>query len=163
MATPRNGAQYAIDSVTRNVTAANFVENQGTDADIIVNADYITLQADQMYLPATQILSIWANIIAFPGTGAATTLYDFNIPGAQASYPIGNLVWVDAMDGNGSAGSCLLRVDAGHVPTILASDGVHSETGVTAVVWSVAATAIQVAFTGKTVASGGAVKLTLVV
>lgn len=155
-----NGAQYAIDSLQRNVSSDNFVRNIGSNNAVVVNADSITLQADGVSLPTTVLASITSAGINFPASGAATTLYDFAIPvGNTLIFPVGCVVYVDLHDGLGVLASCALAVTAGNVPAIGSQSAVFSEAGVTAAAFSVVGTALKLAITGKTVASVGTVRL----
>ena len=154
-----NGAQYAIDSLQRSVDSDNFVRNKGTNAEPIVIADNITLDADVVFLPSTLIGSIQTAGVSFPGSAAATTLFDFAAASNPVDFPISSIVYVDLHDGLGVLASCALSVQAGNVPTIGSQSAVFSEAGVTAAVFSVSGTALQLAITGKTVASTGTVRL----
>jgi len=158
MAGVTNGAQYAIDSLQRNVSSDNFVRNIGSNNAVVVNADSITLQADGVSLPTTVLASITSAGISFPGSGAATTLYDF--AGANALiFPVGCVIYVDLHDGLGVLASCAVNVTAGNIPNIGSQSAVFSEAGVTAAAFSVVGTALKLAITGKTVASTGTVRL----
>ena len=153
-----NGAQYAIESIQRNVTSDNFVRNKGSNANVLIDADSVQISADAVQLPTTVVASIRTAGVSFPGSAAATTLFDF--AGANALvFPVASIVYVDLHDGAGVLASCALSVQAGNVPTIGSQSAAFSEAGVTAAAFSVSGTALQLAITGKTVASTGTVRL----
>lgn len=160
MSGPVNGAQYAIESIQRNVTSDNFVRNKGSNANVLIDADSFRVTADAVQLPTAVVASIKSAGINFPGSGAATTLFDFAAPvGNTLDFPVGSVVYVDLHDGAGVLASCALGVNAGNVPAIGSQSAVFSEAGVTAATFSVSGTALQLAITGKTVASVGTVRL----
>ena len=156
-----NGAQYAIDTLQRNVTSDNFVRNIGTNANVNINATSLSVSAiGGVSLPSALIDSITSAGINFPASAAATTLFDFAIPQLNTvDFPVGSVVYVDLHDGLGVLASCALGVNAGNVPSIGSQSAVFSEAGVTAATFSVSGTALQLAITGKTVASTGTVRL----
>lgn len=161
MSGPLNGAQYAIDSLQRNVSSDNFVRNRGTNANVSVSANSVVITAaGGIGLSSAVIDSITSVGVSFPGSGAATTLYDFASPQLNAlDFPAGSIVYVDLHDGAGVLASCALSPNAGNVPVIGSQSAVFSEAGVTAATFSVSGTALQLAITGKTVASTGTVRL----
>jgi hypothetical protein len=160
MSGPVNGAQYAIESIQRNVTSDNFVRNKGSNANIVIDADSVQISADALQLPTAVIASIRSAGINFPGSAAATTLFDFAAPvGNTLDFPVSSVVYVDLHDGLGVLASCALSIGAGNVPTVGSQSAVFSEAGVTAAAFSVSGTALQLAITGKTVASVGTVRL----
>jgi hypothetical protein len=161
MAGVTNGAQYAIDTLQRNVSSDNFVRNRGNNTDVSISANSLTVSAiGGVSLPSAVIDSITSVAVNFPASGAATTLYDFAPPQLNAvDFPIDSIVYVDLHDGLGVLASCALGVGAGNVPTVGSQSAVFSEAGVTAATFSVAGTSLQLAITGKTVASTGTVRL----
>ena len=158
-----NGAQYAIESIQRNVTSDNFVRNKGDNANVRISGDILVVDTTSVVLPTAAISSQRAGARAFPVTGAAVTLIVFATPGVPANYPVGSLFWISAFDGLGVQGNVTGSVGAGNVPTIVAQNTVFSEAGVTAAVFAVAGTAITLAIAGKTVASTGAIRIDRVV
>ena len=154
-----NGAQYAIESIQRNVTSDNFVRNKGDNANVRISGTSLVVDTASVTLPTSAISSQRAGSRAFPGNGAAVALFDFATPGVPANYPIGSLFWATVIDGGGVAGDVWGVVGAGNVPTISAQNVVFSEAGVTAAAFAVAGTAITLAITGKTVASTGAIRI----
>lgn len=161
MAGTTNGAQYAIDTLQRNVTSDNFVRNVGTNDDVFISADTVSVLANGgISLPSMTTTSIQAISVSFPGSAAATSLIDFASPQLNTvDFPVGCEVYVDLHDGLGVLASCLLSVGAGNVPAIGSQSAAFSEAGVTAAAFSVAGTALRLAITGKTVASTGAFRL----
>jgi len=158
-----NGAQYAIESIQRNVSSDNFVRNKGDNANVRISGDILVVDTTSVVLPTAAIGSQRAGVRAFPATGAAVALFDFATPGVPAVYPVGSLFWISFVDGGGVQGTVFGSVGAGNVPTISAQNVVFSEAGVTAAAFSVSGTAVQLAITGKTVASTGAIRIDRVV
>jgi hypothetical protein len=156
-----NGAQYAIESIQRSVTSDNFVRNKGSNANVLIDATSLVVTATGgVSLPSAVIDSITSVGISFPGSGAATTLYDFALPQLNTlDFPVASIVYVDLHDGAGVLASCALSIGAGNVPTVGSQSAVFSEAGVTAATFSVSGTALQLAITGKTIASVGTVRL----
>jgi len=161
MSGPVNGAQYAIESIQRSVTSDNFVRNRGDNTNISISANSVSVSAiGGIGLSSAVIDSITSAGISFPGSAAATTLFDFAIPQLNTvDFPVGCIVYVDLHDGLGVLASCALGVGAGNVPAIGSQSAVFSEPGVTSAVFSVSGTALQLAVIGKTVASVGTVRL----
>jgi hypothetical protein len=160
MAGSTNGAQYAIDTLQRNVTSDNYVRNKGNNRNLIISGDSLSVNALSVGLPSALIDSISSVGISFPGSGAATTLFDFASPQLNTvDFPVDSIVYVDLHDGAGVLASCALGVGPGNVPAIGSQSAVFSEAGVTAAVFSVVGTALKLAITGKTVASTGTVRL----
>lgn len=161
MAGVTNGAQYAIESIQRSVTSDNFIRNKGDNANLLISGTSLVVAATGgVSLTSAVINSITSVGIVFPGSAAATTLYDFGTPTAHTlAFPVGSIVYVDLHDGLGVLASCALGVDAGNVPAIGSQSAVFSEAGVTAATFSVSGTALQLAITGKTVGSTGTVRL----
>lgn len=160
MSGPVNGAQYAIESIQRNVTSDNFVRNKGNNVNVLIDADSVQISADSLQLPTSIIASIRSVGINFPGSAAATSLFDFAAPvGNTFDFPVSSIVYVDLHDGLGVLASCALSIGAGNVPAIGSQSAVFSEAGVTAATFSVSGSALQLAITGKTVASIGTVRL----
>ena len=158
MSGPVNGAQYAIESIQRSVTSDNFVRNKGDNANVRISGASLTVDASGCVLPTSVVASIRSAGISFPGSAAATTLFDF--AGANALiFPVASIVYVDLHDGAGVLASCALSVTAGNVPSVGSQSAAFSEAGVTAATFSVSGTALQLAITGKTVASIGTVRL----
>jgi hypothetical protein len=155
-----NGAQYAIDSLQRNVTSDNFVRNIGDNNDVFILGSNIKLAATDIQTTSMVSSSLISAAVSFPGSAAATTLYDFGTPTANTlAFPVGSIVYVDLHDGAGVLASCALTIAAGNVPTVGSQSAAFSEAGVTAAAFSVSGTALQLAITGKTVASTGTVRL----
>jgi len=161
MAGVTNGAQYAIDSLQRNVSSDNFVRNKGDNTNVRVDATSLVVTATGgVSLPSAVIDSITSAGISFPGSAAATTLYDFASPQLNTlDFPVGCVIYVDLHDGLGVLASCAVNVTAGNIPNIGSQSAVFSEAGVTAAAFSVVGTALKLAITGKTVASTGTVRL----
>jgi len=154
-----NGAQYAIDSLQRNVSSDNFVRNKGTNANVLIDVSSAQINAINVQLPSTIIASIRSAGISFPGSAAATTLFDFAVAANALAFPVASIVYVDLHDGLGVLASCAVSIAAGNVPAIGSQSAVFSEPGVTSAVFSVSGTALQLAVIGKTVASIGTVRL----
>jgi hypothetical protein len=160
MAGVTNGAQYAIDSLQRNVSSDNFVRNIGDNNDVFILGSNIKLAALDIQTSSMVSSSLISAGIVFPGSGAATTLYNFGTPTAHTlAFPVTSVVYVDLHDGAGVLASCALAVQAGNIPAIGSQSAVFSEAGVTAATFSVSGTALQLAITGKTVGSTGTVRL----
>ena len=160
MAGATNGAQYAIDAIQRSVDSDNYLRNKGTNDEPLLIASNITLDADVVFLPSTLVSSITSAAVNFPGSATATTLFDFATPAVHTvDFPITSIVYVDLHDGAGVLASCALSVNAGNIPVIGSQSAAFSEAGVTAATFGVSGTALQLAITGKTVASVGTVRL----
>jgi hypothetical protein len=163
MSGPVNGAQYAIESIQRSVTSDNFVRNKGDNANVRISGTSLVVDTTSVVLPTAAIGSQRAGARGFPGSGAATTMFDFATPGVPAFYPVGSLFWISVIDGAGVLATASGSVGAGNVPTISSQSAAFSEAGVTAAVFAVAGTAVTLAITGKTVASTGAIRIDRVV
>jgi len=160
MAGVTNGAQYAIESIQRNVSSDNYVRNKGNNVNVLIDADSVQISADSLQIPTSIIASIRSVGISFPGSAAVTSLFDFAAPvGNTLDFPVGCIVYVDLHDGLGVLASCAVSVQAGNIPNIGSQSAVFSEAGVTAAAFSVVGTALKLAITGKTVASVGTVRL----
>lgn len=159
MSGPVNGAQYAIESIQRSVTSDNFVRNKGSNANVLMDASSVQINAVNLQLPTSVIASIKSAGISFPGSAAATVLFNFAPAAAAAAFPVGSIVYVDLHDGAGVLASCAVSIGAGNVPAIGSQSAVFSEAGVTAAAFAVAGTTLTLAITGKTVASVGTVRL----
>lgn len=163
MAGVTNGAQYAIDSLQRNVSSDNFVRNKGDNADMRISGTSLTVNATTTRLSSTLIESQRVAPTGFPASGAATVLDDFALPVVSQWYPVGCRIWLSVIDGLGVNANAYVTIGAGNVPTIVSQSASWSEAGVTAVAIAVAGTTLTLAITGKTVASTGALRLDRVV
>ena len=154
-----NGAQYAIESIQRNVSSDNFVRNKGSNTNVLIDAASVQVNAVNLQLPTSVIASIKSAGINFPGSAAATVLFDFAPAAAAAAFPVSSIIYVDLHDGLGVLASCAVSIGAGNVPAIGSQSAAFSEAGVTAAAFAVAGTTLTLAITGKTVASVGTVRL----
>jgi hypothetical protein len=169
------GYSYGIDALSTGTNDANFVVNQGTDADINVRARSIllnsgttlTLQGTSVVVPAGTPLNVTTQSVtnlaadsirlagvALAGVATAQTLIDFSTVRNLAAFG-GRYVWFQIGDGVGSSaiGYCLVAAN-GQLSDLHFTQGAVVAP-VTAVVVSIATTILSVAFTGKAAATTG--------
>lgn len=171
------GYAYGIDTLSTGTNDANFVINQGTDADINVRARSIllnsgttlTLQGTSVVVPAgtpLAVSSLAANSIYLRGVSvaaAAPASIDLSNPVLQAAFPSGSIAFFEAGDGVGSSATGYVTVGAGGTLSALQQTQGALLAPVTAVVVSIATTVLSVSYTGKVATTTGYIRLTRVV
>jgi len=168
------GYHYGIDALSTGTNDANFVLNQGTDANINVRAlsillnsgTTLTLQGTSVIVPAgtpLNVASLQANSIYLRGisvAAAAPASIDLSTTVLRGAFPVGAYVFFEAGDGAGSSATGYFSIDPdGNLSGLNQTQGAILAP-VTNVVASVATTVLSISYTAKVATTTGYIKLT---
>jgi len=174
------GYSYGIDALSSGTSDANFVVNQGTDADINVRAlsillnsgTTLTLQGTSVVIPAATPLTvassltvpaILTNSIYLRGVSvaaAAAVSIDFAAAAVLAGFPPGAYCYFECGDGAGSSVTGFTLVGASSVLGAPVKNNGALVAPVTDVAVTVATSVLSFSFTGKAATTNGYIRLT---